>query len=675
MATHRQSSRERFEQYRRDLKSKMTEGSKGTQTSKAKASHGQQQPSLAVDRKPARRKRSFFKLFREFLKQLRGHRWVIGATLGTATIATIINLIPPAAIGFVVDYVLGGKSISSADAPTIVQKLPIPENPKVTLALVALGMMLLAFVSISLSMWGRWHATRATKRVQASVRKKVFDHAVQLPLHQIQKMKTGGITSILREDAGGIADLIFSMLYNPWKAIVTLIGTLIILAMIDWKLLLGSLVLLPIVYFTHRTWIARIRPVYHDIRISRQHMDGHATEAFGGMRVVRSFGRQRSEALRFIRNNHMMIRQELLAWWWARGVDIAWSILIPAASAALLWYGGARVLDGSLSVGQLLAFLLYVAMLLEPLGMLAASATAFQTSLAALDRVLDLLGEPQEMKPSPDSVRVTTGSVAGRITLKDVSFMYPGSDETVLHDINLDINPGELVALVGPSGSGKTTLSNIIARFYDPTEGRIELDGRDLRDIDVESYRRLLGIVEQDIFLFDGTIADNIGYGRRNAIRNEIMDAAHLANAHDFIMGFSHGYDTIVGERGVRLSGGQRQRLAIARAILADPKILILDEATSNLDSESERLIQQSLMTLMSGRTSFVIAHRLSTIRHADRIVVLDGGEVVEQGTHEQLMQRSGRYERLVFAQLQHDDGRAAAGNGQRAAGLTAADA
>ena len=674
MSSPRQSSRQRYAQYRRELKAKQTEGSKQPQSGMSPAQGAPAVAGVPVDRKPPRRRRSFFKLFREFLKQLRGHRRVIAASLGTATIATVINLIPPAAVGFVVDYVLGGKSLADSNIPSWVARV-LPDGAAATLVLVALGMIVLSFISIALSMWGRWHATRTTRRVQASVRKQVFDHAVQLPLYQIQRMKSGGIASILREDAGGIADLIFSMLYNPWKAIVTLIGTLFILAVIDWKLLIGSLILLPIVYFTHRTWIARIRPVYHDIRISRQHMDSHATEAFGGMRVVRSFGRQRSEALRFIRNNHLMLRQELLAWWWSRGVDIAWSILIPTASAALLWYGGLRVLEGSLSVGELLAFLLYVAMLLEPLGMLASSATAFQTSLAALDRVLDLLAEPQEMKPSPESVRVTATGTAGRITLKHVSFMYPGSDETVLRDIDLDINPGELVALVGPSGSGKTTLSNLIARFYDPTEGRIELDGRDLRDIDVESYRRLLGIVEQDIFLFDGTIAENIGYGRRNATRSEIMDAAHLANAHDFITAFSNGYDTIVGERGVRLSGGQRQRLAIARAILADPRILILDEATSNLDSESEQLIQQSMMTLMSGRTSFVIAHRLSTIRHADRIVVLDGGEVVEQGTHEQLMQRSGRYERLVFAQLQHDAPSTGTGNGQPAHGLTAADA
>ncbi len=648
------SSRARYEQYRRDLRDKKTEGSLPPE-----------QTDRLGDGKVTRR-RSFFMLFKQFLGLLRGHRTVITASLGTVSIATILKLVPPAAVGFVVDHVLSDKA-----TPAIADVIDLPENKQTILIAVALGLVGLAVVALSVGMWGRWQMTRTTKRVQASVRRQVFDHAVRLPLYRIQTVKSGGIASILREDAGGVAELIFSMLYNPWRAIVTLVGTMIVLTVIDWRLLLGSLLLIPIVFITHRTWIARIRPLFRDIRHTRTHMDGHATEAFGGMRVVRSFGRQRSEALRFIRNNHLMIRQELLAWWWSRGVDIAWSILIPAASAALLWYGGMRVLDGTLSIGELLAFLLYLAMLLEPLATLAASATAFQNSLAALDRVLDLLNEPLEMQPTGNAITVNAGAVAGRITLNGVSFAYPGTDELVLRDVDLDVSPGELIAFVGPSGSGKTTLCNLIARFYDPTSGRVELDGRDLMEIEVESYRRLLGIVEQDIFMFDGTIAANIGYGKRHASIDEIQDAAHLANAHEFISRFRDGYDTIVGERGVRLSGGQRQRLAIARAILADPRILILDEATSNLDSESEALIQQSLELLMTGRTSFVIAHRLSTIRHADRIVVLDHGEVVEQGTHDELMAASGRYERLVFAQLQTDEGNEERTNRLR---ITAAD-
>ncbi len=323
----------------------------------------------------------------------------------------------------------------------------------------------------------------------------------------------------------------------------------------------------------------------------------------------------------------------------------------------------------ALTVGDLVVFLGYLAALLGPIATLAATAAGLQNDLAALDRTLDLLEEPLEMPSPPDAVHVTRDAVQGHIAFERVAFTYPKADKPVFSDISFEARPGQTIALVGPSGAGKTTLCNLVARFYDPTAGRVTLDGTDLRDIDVDSYRQLLGVVEQDVFLFDGTIAQNIAYANRSkpAVGNcgsssdpdfpdvdpAILRAAEQANAHEFIKDMPQGYATRIGERGVKLSGGQRQRLAIARAILADPKILILDEATSSLDTESERLIQASLADLMQDRTSFVIAHRLSTITHADQILVIAHGQILEQGTHDQLMAAGGTYRGMIEMQLE----------------------
>ncbi len=591
-----------------------------------------------------RHERSTLLLVKSFLRLLSGYRAAMAFSLATLTVATMLALIPPAATKFVVDYVLGGKPLPAAVPAWI------PRDPWRLLVVISMSVLVISLVKITLHIWGRWHATRITKLLQLSVRKKVFEHAIRLPMHRVQELKSGGAASVLRQDAGAVGELVFGMLYNPWRAVVQLTGSLCVLAWVDFRLLLGALFIVPVVFLTHRTWISRIRPQHRRVRAQREAVDALATESFGGMRVVRAFGRQRSETNRIMRGNHVMGRQELFVWWWMRVIEIIWEALMPLASAGLLMYGGWQVLQGQLSLGDLMMFLVYLLMLLAPLAILAQSTAQFQNSLAGLDRILDLLEEPREME-TEHPVMIRRADVAGHIVFANVSFRYHGVDAFALTNVSLDVQPGETIALIGPSGAGKTTLCNLAARFYDPTEGRILLDDCDLREIDVESYRRLIGVVEQDVFLFDGSVAANIGYGKRLASDASIRGAAEIANAHGFIELLPQGYDTLIGERGVKLSGGQRQRLAIARAVLADPRILILDEATSNLDTESERLIQASLVDLMRKRTCFVIAHRLSTIANADRIVVIEAGHVVETGTHDSLMASDGKYREMVLLQ------------------------
>ena len=631
------SSSARFRRYRDEL----------TRRAREKREDARGKPKGALHR-------SFGALILAYLGLLAPYRPQVTVAFIALAIATSLALIPPAGIKIAIDSVFGDQPL-----PPIVQRwapswINLSDRSAV-LALVAGVTLITIMIKVCVSLVGRTRATVVAKLLQVALRRRAFAKAIHLPLARVHELKAGGVASLIREDAGAAGELLFGLLYNPFRAVIQLTGSLIILAWTDWRLLVGAIVLLPMVWFSHRTWVGRIRPIYRDLKKLRDEIDGHASESFSGIRVVRGFAREEAEAARFARGTNLQARTELLVWWWSRGVEIAWELFIPMATAGLLWYGGMQVVNGRLTAGDLVMFLTYVTLLLGPLEVLANTATNLQTGLASLDRTLDLLGEEDEFAQSAAraTLKLAPAQVRGDVRFDDVSFHYAGSERLVLDGVSFAANAGTTVALVGHSGAGKTTLSNLVARFHDPTRGAVTIDGHDIRDIELASYRRLLGIVEQDVFLFDGSIRENIAYARPDASDAAIAHAAKVARADVFIAKLEEKFDTRIGERGVKLSGGERQRLALARAVLADPRILILDEATSNLDTESERHIQAALGEILRGRTSFVIAHRLSTIREADLILVMEDGKVVERGTHDELIRSSGRYATMVVLQTE----------------------
>ncbi|HEY2250244.1 MAG TPA: ABC transporter transmembrane domain-containing protein, partial [Planctomycetaceae bacterium] len=432
-------SRPRFEQYRQKVKlKKLPKGS----------IHSNREAPSAKDRV-----RSAWDLVWRFFQLLLPYRRQVVWILLSLTVATLIGLVPPAGTKFIIDYGLTGKPLPER----LRTSFPWLADPKRLLLATVLMSAAVSLVKIMIHIWGRWYATRISKQIQLSLRRRVFEHAVRLPLHHVQELRSGGVASILREDGGSVGELVFGMLFNPWRAVIQLIGSLAVLAWVDWTLLAGALLLLPTVYWTHRAWINSIRPQFRAIRKQRELIDAGATESFAGMRIVRAFSREKREATRFTTDNNLMARQELYAWCWMRVVEMIWEALIPIASAGLLFYGGWQVLDGDMTVGDLMMFLVYLLMLLEPLATLAQSATQFQNSLSGLDRILDLLESPREMQSTAASIKVDRHAVAGNIAFENVSFTYPGTDKPALSDVSLSIGAGQTVALVGPSGAGKTT--------------------------------------------------------------------------------------------------------------------------------------------------------------------------------------------------------------------------
>ena len=493
------------------------------------------------------------------------------------------------------------------------------------------------------------------ERVMADLRVRLFEHLEYLSLSFFNERRTGELVSRLTNDVTTIRALVTSDVSTAIGQALTFVGALILIIVTDWRLTLFMVALIPVVIAVALLFGRRLRGISSQVQDQLASATAILEEGIAGIRVVQSFTREGHEIGRFRQaiqqSFELAMRRTRISSLFGPVV----SFLGFAAVVSIFWFGGHEVLAGRLTAGQLLMFLILTLTIAGSIGQFSGLWTGLQETLGATKRLFEILDTQSDIVEAPDAAAIAR--VDGAITFEDVSFAYRDDPDTpILSDLSIEIRPGEMLALVGPSGAGKTTLVNLIPRFFDPTAGRICIDGRDLRTLKVKSLREQIGIVPQETLLFGGTVKENILYGRLEASDDEVVEAARAANAHEFILQLPKGYDTLVGERGVKLSGGQRQRIAIARAILKDPCILLLDEATSALDSESEGLVQDALDRLMRGRTSVVIAHRLSTIQNAQRIAVLAAGKLVELGTHAELMELEGLYFRLHNLQFKVEE-------------------
>ena len=555
------------------------------------------------------------------------------ATCILLVLQTGLSLLPPLFQREIVDQVIGGRDPSAQ----------------------RLGMMVVGMMGVygllALAEFGDQFLRHALgERFLFDLRVRIYDYLQRLSLSFFERTSTGELMSRVTNDVNALEQFVTHGVILTTVDLMRLVGASAVLMVLDWRLALVVLLPVPLIALGLRRFNRHVRPIYRRVRDRMGDINTRLQDDLAGIRVVQAFGQEDAELERFrsVSEGYYQERVSAIRAWAAFFPGI--SFVAAAGGVLVLGIGARMIIGGQLSLGTLVAFLSYMASFYDPIRRLADVDNTFQQAIAAADRIFELLDEKVDIRDTPDAI--TLNQIRGDVIFHDVHFHYGDGDE-VLHDIDFHIAPGQVVALVGPSGAGKTSIANLLCRFYDPTHGHILVDDHNLRQVQLRSLRRHVAVVLQDTFLFNATVRENLLYGKPDASERELIAAAEAACAHEFIEQMPGGYDTEIGERGVKLSGGQRQRLALARAILADPRILILDEATSSVDAEAEYLIQQALEKVMQGRTSLVIAHRLSTIRNADKIIALHDGKISEVGNHDELLAHGGLYSQLYQRQLE----------------------
>ena len=570
-----------------------------------------------------KRKAPPFKVvFRDAVELVSARRGRLAAGFGLLAINRLCSLVLPGTTKFLLDEVIGkerrellGLLVLAAGGATLIQ----------------------AVTSFALSQV----LGKAAQRSITEMRRRIQSHVGRLPVGFFDQTKTGALLSRVMSDAEGLRNLVGSGLVEVAGGLLTAAAALVILFYLSAKLTVVALSVLSLFGLILLYAFKTLRPLFRERSRINAAVSGRLTESFSGIRVVKAYRAERREALEFTRGAHRLFRNVAKTMTGFAAVSAFSTLLLGAVGVAIMWIGANEVLAGNMTLGSFFSFTLYMGLLVGPVIQIVSIGSQITEAFAGLERIREIRNETPE--DAGDAAKRSLPRIVGHVEFRDVSFEYQAG-VPVLKGVSFESAPGTSTALVGPSGSGKSTIIGLVAAFYTPTAGAIFVDGQNLAEVRLADYRSQIGVVFQDNFLFDGSVLENIAYARPEASKEEVLRAATIARCDDFVRDLAEGYETVVGERGVKLSGGQRQRVAIARAILADPRILILDEATSSLDSESEALIQEGLAELMKGRTTFVIAHRLSTIRNANAILVVEGGQIVERGAHAELLARGGRY-------------------------------